>query len=590
MAQPGYDGSLNPLTQKIRAKYPGAYDDLDDATLTKKVLAKYPQYSDLAAPAMPKVPASVDAAVRTAPEESGLTTGPIMSPHTEENTPTAAGGDPVAQRVFAREVHAGAKALKDMIPGAYHALTDPASTPEEQAIVGPHQGGGLSLAIHRLITQPVKNAISDYASGRVTPDAALSVAPEAVGSAGANVITGKLIDKLPEATPYAKAFTKPVAKSLWNLADEADVIHPGRLVTRGGPKVVDNFKGSMDALQDELHKAQPPKPRPEPAWKTQNTEGEPVPSVLDREPVSSGPGRQNFPSKTAKPARVPMWKKLQDAAAADAAENAPPSAETPTEPAQPVEQPAPASPQAPKSGASVKMFVSNRDVQALRDLGWDDATINKMKPDEAQANIDGKIRPATAQHPFSGPTDVPPVNDPAMADVETAQRGRINELDQKYPVQPGSAVLPPDPFKQPPGLALTLPEKQPIATTLSKPDVVESRNILDQIRNYAGPEDPSEEAVGAIHRRLFSEGSSARSPKGDAVAMANGEEPSEGPVNYTKNKVPGLDTAPMAEKVSVLQRLKEMAARKEISPEGMDLMQKLQTMLDAAKQKNVGRF
>jgi hypothetical protein len=45
---------LNELVDKIRAKYPGAYDDLDDAALTKSVLAKYPQYSDLAAPGMPK--------------------------------------------------------------------------------------------------------------------------------------------------------------------------------------------------------------------------------------------------------------------------------------------------------------------------------------------------------------------------------------------------------------------------------------------------------------------------------------------------------------------------------------------------------
>lgn len=40
--------ALNPLVTKIRAAHPGAYDDMDDATLTKKVLAKYPQYSDLA--------------------------------------------------------------------------------------------------------------------------------------------------------------------------------------------------------------------------------------------------------------------------------------------------------------------------------------------------------------------------------------------------------------------------------------------------------------------------------------------------------------------------------------------------------------
>ena len=46
--------ALNPLVEKIRGKYPGAYDDMDDAALTKAVLAKYPQYSDLAAPAVAK--------------------------------------------------------------------------------------------------------------------------------------------------------------------------------------------------------------------------------------------------------------------------------------------------------------------------------------------------------------------------------------------------------------------------------------------------------------------------------------------------------------------------------------------------------
>jgi hypothetical protein len=39
-----------PLAATIRAKYPGAYDDLDDATLERQVLAKYPQYADLAEP------------------------------------------------------------------------------------------------------------------------------------------------------------------------------------------------------------------------------------------------------------------------------------------------------------------------------------------------------------------------------------------------------------------------------------------------------------------------------------------------------------------------------------------------------------
>jgi hypothetical protein len=35
------------LAQMVRSKYPHAYDDLDDATLEKNVLAKHPEYSDL---------------------------------------------------------------------------------------------------------------------------------------------------------------------------------------------------------------------------------------------------------------------------------------------------------------------------------------------------------------------------------------------------------------------------------------------------------------------------------------------------------------------------------------------------------------
>jgi predicted peroxiredoxin len=36
------------LAKKVRAKFPGQYDDLDDATLESKILAKYPDYGDLA--------------------------------------------------------------------------------------------------------------------------------------------------------------------------------------------------------------------------------------------------------------------------------------------------------------------------------------------------------------------------------------------------------------------------------------------------------------------------------------------------------------------------------------------------------------
>jgi hypothetical protein len=39
--------SSKGCADRVRLSYPGVYDDLDDATLTKKVLAKYPTYCDV---------------------------------------------------------------------------------------------------------------------------------------------------------------------------------------------------------------------------------------------------------------------------------------------------------------------------------------------------------------------------------------------------------------------------------------------------------------------------------------------------------------------------------------------------------------
>jgi hypothetical protein len=39
--------NVQQFAATVRAKHPGAYDDMDDATLTQKVLAKYPQYQDM---------------------------------------------------------------------------------------------------------------------------------------------------------------------------------------------------------------------------------------------------------------------------------------------------------------------------------------------------------------------------------------------------------------------------------------------------------------------------------------------------------------------------------------------------------------
>lgn len=54
------------LAALVRAKHPGAYDDMDDAALESAVLAKYPQYADLTK----DTPASQHAAVAPADSSS----------------------------------------------------------------------------------------------------------------------------------------------------------------------------------------------------------------------------------------------------------------------------------------------------------------------------------------------------------------------------------------------------------------------------------------------------------------------------------------------------------------------------------------
>ena len=58
--------ALNPLVEKVRAAHPGAYDDMDDASLTAAIVAKYPQYSDLALP-RPPIPPELQGSVTKIP-------------------------------------------------------------------------------------------------------------------------------------------------------------------------------------------------------------------------------------------------------------------------------------------------------------------------------------------------------------------------------------------------------------------------------------------------------------------------------------------------------------------------------------------
>lgn len=75
---------MGQLAEKVRAKFPGLYDDLDDATLEKNVLAKHPEYADLAKPESAKPPEKgwIESAVdfvKAHPTEIGAMAGGIAA-------------------------------------------------------------------------------------------------------------------------------------------------------------------------------------------------------------------------------------------------------------------------------------------------------------------------------------------------------------------------------------------------------------------------------------------------------------------------------------------------------------------------------
>lgn len=149
-------------------------------------------------PGLPKPPNPID----TAPEESGLETGSLISPNPEENNqpPGLFSSDPMSVRALARAANSAKNTIAGAPPALYHALTDP-KTPDE-----PNLPGHILPALNRLAVKPAVNAAEWYgqaAQGKVPAplDQALSVAPEGIGAGAGNVLLGKAMEaaKLPDA-------------------------------------------------------------------------------------------------------------------------------------------------------------------------------------------------------------------------------------------------------------------------------------------------------------------------------------------------------------------------------------------------------
>jgi len=94
-----------------------------------------------------------------------------------------------------REGKAAGESIANLPFAAYHAAADPETEEEAQKYGKGFESkiGPTGRLIDRMVVQPTANAIEDYASGRVTPEAALSVAPEAIGGAAGSVVLAKAI-------------------------------------------------------------------------------------------------------------------------------------------------------------------------------------------------------------------------------------------------------------------------------------------------------------------------------------------------------------------------------------------------------------
>lgn len=137
--------------------------------------------------------------------------------------PIASGGAKAEPPGFWDTLQREGKALTGSIAGVpaavYHAFSDPATQEEKDKFGGEDQVTGakrIGLGVHRLTTAPIENAVnwySDVAKGKIQSpyEQALSVAPEAIGSAAGNVIGGKLVEAAPAITKGAVDLGKAAA-------------------------------------------------------------------------------------------------------------------------------------------------------------------------------------------------------------------------------------------------------------------------------------------------------------------------------------------------------------------------------------------
>lgn len=110
--------------------------------------------------------------------------------------------DPEVYKTLGRELYEGGKTALGLPGAIYHSVADAPQNDEEKAVAATSATipgttiqlpQSAKLFVHRNV-KPITNAASDYAAGKVSPEAALDVLPEAIGQAAGNVVGGKALE------------------------------------------------------------------------------------------------------------------------------------------------------------------------------------------------------------------------------------------------------------------------------------------------------------------------------------------------------------------------------------------------------------
>ena len=190
-------GQPQTLAQKVRAKFPGVYDDLSDSELEQKVIAKYPQYADMQGTPAPNAGANQQPSFAER----------LVSSYNPGATEFADKHPILGPAV--RFLDAAGGAMLSIPSSLYHAAADPLTSQEEQEFQGHTRIPG-EVALERLTGAPLVRGAQTYANPETRPTLkqAMSVLPEALGQGTGSYVGSEL------AGAGAKTAAKPLASLL----------------------------------------------------------------------------------------------------------------------------------------------------------------------------------------------------------------------------------------------------------------------------------------------------------------------------------------------------------------------------------------